>query len=523
MSDNAVIYARYSSHSQTEQSIEGQIAAARQYAEAKGYNVIREYIDRAKTGRNDNRAEFQRMLSDTAKRQFDIIICWKVDRFGRSREEITFNKYKCKKNGVKVEYVAEQLSNTPESVILESVLEGMAEYYSLQLSQNIHRGQLESAKKCHCLGGPKPLGLRSDPETKRYVIDEKTAPIVRLIFDRAVKGHTIEQIIRELNGMGLKTSKGVPFTQNSIYSVLKNEKYIGVYDYKGIRVEDGIPAIIDRESYTKAQENMKINKRAPAHRWTQAEYILSDKLFCGKCGSPMVGESGWGKCNEKYTYYTCMNRRKKHTCDKSPVRQQWIEGLVIMEVVKLLKDDELMQFIIDGTWEYYQRNDESKQKRDAIQRQLTDTEASIAGLMKALEAGAVSETLITRLNSLEDQKKDLQATIANIGLEGGLKLTRDHIEYFLLQFRKMDYEDPEVQKRLIKTFVNSVFVFDDELTITFNYSGNDSTITLKDLKEKGSEGFGQCLQCSTIANTSEHRIRWLRHVFALTVKIRDGR
>ena len=147
MSDNAVIYARYSSHSQTEQSIEGQIAAARQYAEAKGYNVIREYIDRAKTGRNDNRAEFQRMLSDTAKRQFDIIICWKVDRFGRSREEITFNKYKCKKNGVKVEYVAEQLSNTPESVILESVLEGMAEYYSLQLSQNIHRGQLESAKK----------------------------------------------------------------------------------------------------------------------------------------------------------------------------------------------------------------------------------------------------------------------------------------------------------------------------------------------------------------------------------------
>ena len=196
---------------------------------------------------------------------------------------------------------------------------------------------------------------------------------------------------------------------------------------------------------------------------------------------------------------------------------------MIREVVKLLKDDELMQFIIDGTWEYYQRNDESKQKRDAIQRQLTDTEASIAGLMKAIEAGAVSETLITRLNSLEDQKKDLQATIANIGLEGGLKLTRDHIEYFLLQFRKMDYEDPEVQKRLIKTFVNSVFVFDDELTITFNYSGNDSTITLRDLKEKGSEGFGQCLLCSTIANTSEHRIRWLRHVFALTVKIRDGR
>ena len=523
MSDNAVIYARYSSHSQTEQSIEGQIAAARQYAEAKGYNVIREYIDRAKTGRNDNRAEFQRMLSDTAKRQFDIIICWKVDRFGRSREEITFNKYKCKKNGVRVEYVAEQLSNTPESVILESVLEGMAEYYSLQLSQNIHRGQLESAKKCHCLGGPKPLGLRSDPETKRYVIDEKTAPIVRLIFDRAVKGHTIKQIIRELNSMGLKTSKGVSFTQNSIYSVLKNEKYIGVYEYKGIRVEDGIPAIIDRESYTKAQENMKINKRKPAHKWVHAEYILTDKLFCGKCGAPMMGESGRGKHGEMHTYYTCIGRRKKHNCNKSPVRQEWIEQLVIYEVVKLLQDDELMQFIIDGTWEYYQANDESKQKRAAIQRQLTDTETGISGLLKAFEAGAVSDSLIERLNSLEGQKKDLQSTLANIGIDGGLHITRDHIEYFLLQFRKMDYQDPDVQKRLIRTFVNSVFVFDDELTITFNYSGNDNTITLKDLKDKGASGFGKCLLCSTLTNTSEPRIRWFKNVFALTVKIRDGR
>ena len=237
----------------------------------------------------------------------------------------------------------------------------------------------------------------------------------------------------------------------------------------------------------------------------------------------MMGESGRGKHGEMHTYYTCINRRKKHTCDKTPVRQAWIEQLVIDEVVKLLQDNELMQFIIDGTWDYYQRNDESKQQRAAIQRQLSDTEASIAGLMKALEAGAVSETLINRLNSLEGQKKDLQTTLANIGLEGGLHLTRDHIEYFLLQFREMNYRDPDVQKRLIKTFVNSVFVFDDELTITFNYSGNNNTITLKDLKDKDASGFGKCLLCSTLTNTSEPRIRWFKNVFALTVKIRDDR
>ena len=119
----AVVYARFSSSKQQETSIEGQLAAAHKYAETKGYTIIREYCDRAKTGTNDNREEFQRMLSDTAKHQFTVIIVWKVDRFGRNREEITFNKYRAKKNGVRVEYVAENVVEGPEGVILESVLE----------------------------------------------------------------------------------------------------------------------------------------------------------------------------------------------------------------------------------------------------------------------------------------------------------------------------------------------------------------------------------------------------------------
>lgn len=166
----AVIYARYSSHSQGEQSIEGQIEKARSYAAAKGYTIIHEYVDRAQSGRTDNRTEFQRMLKDTAKKQFQVIILWKVDRFGRNREEITINKIKCKKNGVRVEYVAEKIPDTPEGVILESVLEGFAEYYSLQLSQNIRRGQNVSAEKCQSLGGNRPLGYLTD-ENKRFVID----------------------------------------------------------------------------------------------------------------------------------------------------------------------------------------------------------------------------------------------------------------------------------------------------------------------------------------------------------------
>ena len=164
MNEKAVIYARYSSHNQTEQSIEGQIAAARRYAADHNYQIVNEYCDRAKTGTNDNREAFQRMLSDCHKKLFTVIIVWKVDRFGRNREEITFNKYQAKKNGVRVEYVAESISDGPEGVILESVLEGMAEYYSLQLSQNVKRGLLESDKKHRVMGGHATLGYKPGPD-----------------------------------------------------------------------------------------------------------------------------------------------------------------------------------------------------------------------------------------------------------------------------------------------------------------------------------------------------------------------
>lgn len=350
----AVVYARYSSHSQTEQSIEGQLAAAHKYAAEHGYTVVREYCDRAQTGRNDNRDAFQQMLSDTDKHRFDVIITWKVDRIGRNREDIAFNKHRCKKNGVRIEYVAENLPDSAESVILESVLEGMAEYYSLQLSTNIRRGQLESARKLQCVGGTRPLGYAVDRETKKYIIDPHTAPIVKQIFERYAKGQTEKEIIDWLNEQGIRTTKKKPFSKSSLATLLHNEKYLGIYIYKDIvREEGGMPAIIDRELFDKVQGLMKINRRAPSFCWTHQDYILTDKLFCGKCGEPMVGESGFSKNRAKYSYYSCTGRRKKKTCDKKPIRQDWIEEAVLKATRDLLADEELVEWIADQTYKYY--------------------------------------------------------------------------------------------------------------------------------------------------------------------------
>ena len=352
--EHAVVYARFSSSRQQETSIEGQLSAARKYAEDKGYTIIREYCDRAKTGTNDNREAFQQMLSDCAKKQFTVIIVWKVDRFGRNREEITFNKYRAKKNGVRVEYVAENVVEGPEGVILESVLEGMAEYYSLQLSQNVQRGLLEAAKKHHVPGGNAiSYGYRAAPD-KTYEIEPKEAPIVKEIFDQYANGKTESEIIRWLNEQGHRTKRGAKFTRTSLTKMLKNERYIGTYIYKDIiREENVIPQLVSKDVFRKVQEMLQINRRMPSHKWSYADYILTGKLFCGKCGSTMVGVSGTSKTGDKHSYYSCSKRWKERACDKKNVRQDLIEPLVLKEVYALLDDQELIQFIADKTWELY--------------------------------------------------------------------------------------------------------------------------------------------------------------------------
>lgn len=518
MTKIAVVYARYSSSGQREESIDGQLAAAKKYAEAKGYTIIHEYIDRAKTGRNDEREAFQQMLSDTAKKTFSVIIVWKVDRFGRNREEITFNKYRCKKNGVRVEYVAENMPDGPESVILESVLEGMAEYYSLQLSQNVKRGLLENAKQHKAVNGTPPLGYRLTPD-KFYEIDPDTAPLAKLIFEKYANGETTAEINRYLNAKGYKTPRGLPFSKSSLQKMLKNEKYIGIYAFKDIIWdEDAIPALIDKEVFYKVQGLIESNRRRPPKRyWNYTDYILTEKLFCGHCGEKMLGESGSGKSGRKYNYYTCYNRKKKQSCDKKPIRQDIIEPAVLEAVQTLVKDDALMEQIAEATWQYYLSVDTDQEEIDVLQKQLTQAENGIANLVKSIEAGLFNDAIKRRMDELEGEKAALLKALGEKQLSMGFKLTKDHILYFLEQFKNLDVTDRECQRKLVNTFVNAIYLFDDHFKIAFNYTGdNTTTITLKDIeKATTSEVFGRCCKGVGDGAASEH----LTHIGPMTAPL----
>ena len=321
----AVIYARYSSDNQREESIEGQIRECREYAERNGITILTSYIDRALSARTADRPEFQRMIKDSAKELFDIVLVWKLDRFSRDRYDSAHYKRILKKNGIKVVSAKENISDGPEGIILESMLEGYAEYYSAELSEKIHRGQRENALKGKNNGGGIPLGYVLGQDQK-LEIDPITAPIVLEIFTRYADGETMRAIIDDLNSRGLKTKRGKPFSLSSFSAMLANRKYIGEYRYQDIIIPDGVPAIVPEVLFYRVQKRRDKNKKAPARSKTENEFLLTTKLFCGKCERMMVGESGTSHTGQTYYYYKCGSAKRKKAVTKRLLRKIGLSG-----------------------------------------------------------------------------------------------------------------------------------------------------------------------------------------------------
>ena len=259
----AVIYARYSSDNQREESIDGQIRECTAFAEKNGITILRHYIDRACSAKTDNRPAFQEMVKDSVKKLFDMVIVWKLDRFARNRYDSARYKAQLKKNGVKVVSATEVISEGAEGIILESVLEGYAEYYSADLSEKVIRGRTDNALKCMYNGGTLPIGFVIDEE-QHFQIDPLTAPFVLEVFKRYDEGATMRELRDWLNENGIRNKLGKPLNYNSIQHMLKNRRYIGEYQYRDVLIPDGIPAIVPKELFDRVQEKIAAIKQRQA-------------------------------------------------------------------------------------------------------------------------------------------------------------------------------------------------------------------------------------------------------------------
>ena len=471
----AVIYARYSSSGQREESIEGQLRDCREYASKNNLLIVGEYIDKALTGRSDKRPDFQRMLKDSERGIFQVVICWKMDRFARNRYDSATYKYRLKKNGVRVIYAMEAIPEGPEGIILESVMEGYAEYYSENLSQNVKRGYYDSALELKTLG-QRLLGYRTGADG-RFEIDPATAPIVRRIFEEYSTGKRPKDICEDLNREGFRTLRGGLFNKCSLPRIIANEKYTGLYEYKDIHVEDGIPQIITKDLFMKCNKILDSHRQAPAARREVGErFLLTGKLFCGKCGQPMTGDGGTSKTGKVHSYYIC-NGRRAHVCDRERIRKDDIEQNVISELIMLIHSDEFIDEVADLVVRYQERTKDTS-VLNSLEAHLKDIEKRLENLTLAIEAGIDAATIKSRILTLESEKADVEKGIAKELIKEP-ELDRDQIVFFLEQFRKGNIDSEDWKLSLVDTFLQAVYVYDDKFVITLNYSGSRNTITKK--------------------------------------------
>ena len=404
----AVIYARYSTDSQREESIEGQIRECTAYAEKNDLTVVKHYIDRAISAKTDNRPQFQQMIKDSERGIFDVIIVWKLDRFARNRYDSARYKTQLKRNGVKLVSATEVISAGPEGIILESVLEGYAEYYSADLSEKVVRGMTENTLKGVYNGGTVPFGYVID-ENRHYKPDPLLAPYVEQAFQKYADGATMTDLRDWLKAHNIKNTLGGEMSYNTIQRMLSNRRYIGELRLRDVVQPNAIPALVSEELFNKVQEKLAKNKKAPARHKAEDTYLLTTKLYCGKCGALMFGESGVSHTGKMYTYYKCAAAKKKKTCDKKAVRKQWLEDLVVNETMKLVEDDASMNAIIAKVMEL--QNQESTDL-PIYEKQLKETEVGITNMLNAIQMGILTSSTKERLEALEDQRKELQARIA---------------------------------------------------------------------------------------------------------------
>lgn len=456
----AVIYSRYSAGpDQTIQSIEGQLRVCQNYIASHGWDFVRYYADEHISGRTDRRPQFQEMISAAERGEFDVLVVYSTDRFSRNKFDSINYKKKLKDLGIKIAYAAENIPDGPEGILLESLMEGWAEYYSEELSRKVKRGMSETARKGLSNGGRRTFGYRTGPD-KKITVDEDEARAVREVFKIVADGQTIASAVEWLHDNGYVSTINKPHTHNSVRNLLTNKRYIGYYIWDDIEIPNALPAIIDKPTFFEVQKRFEENKRVmPKNR---VKFLLSGKLYCGLCGSPMTGCSGTSKTGKVYAYYRC---RKK---DIKNMPKEELEELVACQTSQFFSSRSELDQIVDMLYYYMIQKNASERDSRVPNMRISDLRRQRENLITVIaqtgNASLVSklsevEAELARLEELQEQEKKRKKTFTKEELRLSLEAFLDRV----------DRLDPETSdRRIIDALVKEVWVYEDRLEIIFN-------------------------------------------------------
>ncbi len=483
----AVVYARYSSLNQDEASIDAQLRAINDFADKNNVKIVKVYIDEAKSATTDDRPQFLKMFDDLAVGVVQADFCYvhKFDRFARNRYDSAIYKRKLTQCGVRLIAVAQPLDDSPESGILEAMLEAMAEYYSKNLGREAMKGLNENALKgLHC-GGIPPLGYDVGKD-KKYIINETEAKTVKLIFKLRAENKSYSEIIDALKGH--KTKRGKPFGKNSIHDILVNEKYLGHYIYNRgygdnprkkkspeevIIIKNAIPQIIDQETWDKVAASVAENKHATPKVGSNMVYILTGKIKCDDCGGSYVGNSRKGGKNKIQYYFYCCNERKrlKNGCKNVEIRKEIIENYVLDDIVRVFFNDPIEELLDKLERRYAEQNIELKEEHAQMQQRIINSRQVIDNLYRAIEKGLDTPETIARIKRLTAETEKMESALNEITSRLKIPYSRTNMIEFLEENKKaaIDRSDLAACKKVVYRFVDKIILTPEDIFVKYRF------------------------------------------------------
>lgn len=495
---NAVIYARYSSDNQREESITAQLRVCREYCRKKGYILTHEYTDEAMTGTNDDRAGYIQMIKDAQKHLFDIAIFHKIDRNARNEYDYYINKMKLLRSGIHVEYASLGFDiETPEGQLMENQLVGIAAYYSRNLSTEVRKGLKENALQAiHC-GGRPPFGYKVIE--KKYYIEEHEAMIVRFIFDMYIKNYTYGRMVAACRDKGYKTRAGRDWCKNSLREITRNnKKYSGVFIYgrenqsklypgrknEIIEVPGGMPAIIDPETYRIAHDREKNFVFIRGQHHAKVNYLLSGLIYCGVCGRAMVGcraVSG-GKRSYDYQYYKCrQNVAGAEQCTVKTIRKDFIEGLAKKYVKGIVDSKEAVEDICRSINERVEKESKTGSNEvRTLEREERSLNRKMENLLNIVEDGALSDVIRGRIKTLHERLNQISERLIELQDEDKPMLNADRVYEAIKVWQ--DAEDDTSLAAMFKAFISQIRVFPKTVEIDFFLDINGRKYIMKQKK-----------------------------------------
>lgn len=467
----AAIYARYSSSNQRDASIDDQLRICRDYCDKNDLTVVQEYCDHALTGRTDQRPAFLRMVSDAEKHPFTVLVLYAMDRLSRDKFDLVYYKRRLAKAGVRIVYVTQPIGDGAEARLMESLLEGMAAYYSENLARSVRRGLEGNALKGIVTTGRAPFGYRLTPE-RRLEPDPVNARHVTAIFERYARGESRTAIIADLNAQGVKTTLGNAFKTNSLDTVLKNDVYTGVFHWGDVRIENDHAPLVTPALYREVQQMLKRKAQSKtALKPGDDFYLLTGKFFCAQCGAWIVGECGTARNGAVHHYYMCSGRKHGKGCDSPRLKKDETEQRVLTALVSALTDEAIDE-ISRAAERYAARETERDDPRPALRAQLRDTETRLKNVMAAIEQGIFTPTTKQRLTELEAERAALSAQLARAEVKRP-RLTASMFAAFLRPLQHGDLSDPAYRTRLIQTLLNrATLTKDKKIALLLNLKSN---------------------------------------------------